>query len=264
MRTRTANQRPRRGLSFRQVWAALMENRDAQQKTDEQMKRTDEQMKRTDAKIQAVADAQQKTDEQIQAVADAQQKTDEQMKRTDAKIQAVADAQQETDEQMKRTDEQMKRTDERLGRLGKNVGGTNRSIGELTELIFAAKLWKKFPAYPYQFVNAVFNQSITNEKGEQLAEVDIVLLDGEYVMAVEIKRKLTMKHIKHHVRRIKLLLQYPFNYTAGKKHLGAVAACAVELGAIEYAHVQGFFVLELTGEAVALVPPPEGFNPRQW
>ncbi|MHC6204071.1 hypothetical protein ACYULU_12865 [Breznakiellaceae bacterium SP9] len=113
MRTRTANQHPRRGLSFRQVWAALMENRDAQQKTDEQMKRTD-------AKIQAVADA--------------QQKTDEQMKRTDAKIEETAVL--------------IQLLTEDVNRVTKNVGESNNSIGRLAEVLFAAGLWKKFSQYP--------------------------------------------------------------------------------------------------------------------
>ncbi|MHC6204763.1 hypothetical protein ACYULU_16420 [Breznakiellaceae bacterium SP9] len=148
MRTRTANQHPRRGLSFRQVWAALMENRDAQQKTD--------------AKIQAVADAQQKTDEQIN-------RTDEQMKRTDAKMESLT---------------------ENVNRVNKNVGGANNSIGRLTEVLFAAGLWKKFSQYPYQFKDMGYDIPIYDEKREKKTQIDIMLLNGEYVMAVEAKRVL--------------------------------------------------------------------------
>jgi hypothetical protein len=31
-----------------------------------------------------------------------------------------------------------------------------------------------------------------------------------------------------------------------------------------YAYKSGFFVLELAGESVHLVPPPEGFEPKKW
>ncbi|MHC6202347.1 hypothetical protein ACYULU_04040 [Breznakiellaceae bacterium SP9] len=215
MRTRTANQHPRRGLSFRQVWAALMENRDAQQKTD--------------AKIQAVADA--------------QQKTDEQMKRTDAKIESLT---------------------ENVNRVNKNVGGANNSIGRLTEVLFAAGLWKKFSQYPYQFKDMDYDVPIYDEKREKKTQIDIMLLNGEYVMAVEAKRVLKIGDIDEHLKRMERLIKYPLNYTAGKKHLGAMAAGTAEPGAIEYAHAQGFFVLELTGDSAALVTPPEGFKPRQW
>jgi hypothetical protein len=32
----------------------------------------------------------------------------------------------------------------------------------------------------------------------------------------------------------------------------------------DYAHKSGFFVLELAGESVNLLQPPEGFEPREW
>jgi hypothetical protein len=32
----------------------------------------------------------------------------------------------------------------------------------------------------------------------------------------------------------------------------------------DYAHTCGFFVLELAGESVDLIKPPEGFLPQQW
>jgi hypothetical protein len=31
-----------------------------------------------------------------------------------------------------------------------------------------------------------------------------------------------------------------------------------------YAYEAGFYVLELTGETVSLIPPPDGFKPGMW
>jgi hypothetical protein len=31
-----------------------------------------------------------------------------------------------------------------------------------------------------------------------------------------------------------------------------------------YAYESGFFVLELTGESIQLIRPPEGFTPKKW
>jgi hypothetical protein len=31
-----------------------------------------------------------------------------------------------------------------------------------------------------------------------------------------------------------------------------------------YAYESGFFVLELTGESVHLIPPPDRFEPKKW
>jgi hypothetical protein len=32
----------------------------------------------------------------------------------------------------------------------------------------------------------------------------------------------------------------------------------------EYTELNGFFVLELSGEDVRLLDPPEGFQPKEW
>jgi hypothetical protein len=46
--------------------------------------------------------------------------------------------------------------------------------------------------------------------------------------------------------------------------LGAMAGGIVDADVRRYAYENGFFVLELTGDTVELIPPPDGFVPRQW
>jgi hypothetical protein len=43
-----------------------------------------------------------------------------------------------------------------------------------------------------------------------------------------------------------------------------MAGGAVDPEVKNYAYECGFFVLELTGESVHLIPPPEGFEPKKW
>jgi hypothetical protein len=63
---------------------------------------------------------------------------------------------------------------------------------------------------------------------------------------------------------MELIRQYPPAETKGKKLLGAIAAGAVNPEVREYAEQNGFFVLELTGEDVRLLEPPQGFKPKEW
>jgi hypothetical protein len=49
-----------------------------------------------------------------------------------------------------------------------------------------------------------------------------------------------------------------------KRLLGAMAGGAVDPDVGAYAYECGFFVLELAGEAVQLMPPPAGFTPKEW
>ena len=51
---KTKTRKPRKGLTFEDVWAALMETRGHLEETDKQMKETDKRMKETDKKIGAL------------------------------------------------------------------------------------------------------------------------------------------------------------------------------------------------------------------
>jgi hypothetical protein len=84
-------------------------------------------------------------------------------------------------------------------------------------------------------------------------------------MAVEVKRELDDKRdIDDHLKRMELIRAYPPAEVENKQLLGAVAGGLVTPDIAKYAYDSGFYVLELTGENVSLIPPPEGFKPGTW
>jgi hypothetical protein len=84
-------------------------------------------------------------------------------------------------------------------------------------------------------------------------------------MAVEIKTWLEKTaHVDEHIKRMQLIRQYPPAEVKGKKLLGAIAGAVITPEAREYAEQNGFFLLELIGEDVRLLEPPEGFQPKEW
>jgi hypothetical protein len=230
-------QRIGEGLTFEKVWAALMENRDQIKETDRQMKETDLFLKEKFAE----------TDRQIK-------KTDRQMK--------------ETDRQMKATErflkERFAETDRIIKDLGKNVGGLNRSLGELIETLIAARLWEKFPQYG--FVRAYRRLPIHDETNRLRTDIDILLFNSDKVMAVEVKHELNKdRDVEEHLKRMELIRSYPpFMELGTKQLLGAMAGGVVNADTARYAYEAGFYVLELTGETVSLIPPPAGFEPGAW
>jgi len=88
--------------------------------------------------------------------------------------------------------------------------------------------------------------------------------NSEWVMAVEVKREPDEKDIEHHLKRMERIRKYPPAEVVGKKLLGAIAGGAVAPDVHEKAYQAGFFILELRGENVSLVPPPAGFTPTIW
>jgi len=152
---------------------------------------------------------------------------------------------------------------EKVDRVCGNVGGLNRSLGELIETLIAARLWDKFPEYDLK--RAYQRIPLFDEKNEIKTDIDILLVNTVMCMAVEVKRELDrMKDINEHIKRMQLTRQYPPELIGKKQLFGAMAGGVVDPDVRKYAYESGFFVLELTGESVHLIPPPEGFQPKEF
>jgi hypothetical protein len=193
------------------------------------------------------------------------------------RLERTSQTQAETAEQMKETDRQLKETKELIAnnaremealrktveRVTANVGGLNRSMGELIETFIAARLWEKFPAYNLK--RAYQRVPIFDENNRTMTDIDILLSNTDTVMAVEVKRQLDDKRdVDDHLKRMERIRKYPPAEVAGKKLVGAMAGGVVDDDTRRYAYESGFFVLELTGDTVQPIPPPDGFVPKQW
>ena len=205
--------------------------------------------------------------------------TDRIIKETARRQEETAKRQEETDRQMRETDrrmqetaKQMRKTDKKIDKLQANLGGLNNSMGDLVETLIGARLWEKFAAYPYNLQRAQPRVLVHGEKNRVITDIDILLSDGEWAMAVEVKRAIKDEResaeeedvVARHLRRMSEIRRYPPAETVGKKLLGAIAAGIIEPNTREKAHNAGFFVLELKGESVGLAPLPEGFEPKVW
>jgi hypothetical protein len=162
------------------------------------------------------------------------------------------------------TDKQLEKIIRQIEESNKNLGGLNRSMGELIETLIAARLWEKFSAYPYNLQRAYQRVNIYGENNRTLTDVDILLADSKWVMAVEVKREVDIDDIDRHIKRMELVRKYPPAEVKGKELLGAIAGGIVPPDVREQVYRAGFFVLELTGDSVALAPEPEGFTPKTW
>ncbi|MDR1377558.1 MAG: restriction endonuclease, SacI family [Synergistaceae bacterium] len=259
------------------VWLGLDRLERLQEETNRQIQETALQMKETDRQLR---ERMQETDrqlrERIQETALQMKETDRQLKETDRQLRErmqETDRQmketvlqmKETDRQMKETDRQMKETDLKIGKLSKNIGGLNNSFGALIENLISARLWEKFADYPYNLQRAYQRVKLYDENNRVRTDIDILLSDGTYAMAVEVKEKLDKESdVEHHMKRMELIKKYPPAEVKGKFLLGAMAGGEVDADVANFAHANGFFVLELAGEAVRLVSPPSDFTPRKW
>ncbi|GHV61377.1 hypothetical protein FACS1894195_1830 [Bacteroidia bacterium] len=98
-----------------------------------------------------------------------------------------------------------------------------------------------------------------------MTDIDILLSNGKYVMAVEVKNTLNrIEYVDDHVKRLEKIMRYPPAEVKGKKVMGAMACGVVVSEVRDYAFSKGLFVLELTGDAADLATPPANFTPQEW
>ena len=184
---------------------------------------------------------------------------------SDRKMQEYAEQQRkesakrekEFDRIMQETARQMKETDKKIGELG------NR-FGELAEHLVAPGIAERFNTLGYHF-DAVSpgGQKIQNEKGMVTAEIDILLENGDCIIAAEVKAKPNMQDIKDHVKRLGVLRKHRNSKNDMRTIFGAIAG-AVYRSEVKKATINaGFFVLEQSGDTMKM-DIPNGFVPREY
>jgi hypothetical protein len=222
------------------------------------MRETDRKMQETDRLIQENAHQMRETDRKMQ-------ETDRKMQETDRIIQEVAQQMRETDRKMQETDRiiqevarHIKATDEHIGKLGDR-------FGELAEHLVAPNIVQKFNALGFHFddISGV-RQVIKDEgSGRKIAEFDILLENGDSIVAVEVKSKPSRGDVKDHVRRLRIL-RFSRNKKNDKRKIYGALAGAIMTDTVKTAALkEGFYVITQTGDTVK-IDIPEGFAPKTW
>ncbi|MDR0706510.1 MAG: hypothetical protein LBF60_01355 [Treponema sp.] len=233
-----------KSLSFEKVWAMFAE-------TDRKM-------------AESRAEADRKMAETERKIAESRAETERRMAESRAEAERkMAESRAEAERGKTKLDRVMEETGRIVAELSKNVGGLNQSLGGLIETLIAARLWEKFPEYG--FVCSFQRVRIYDEAKRARTEIAILLSNTDKAMAVEVKRELNDKRdVDDHLKRMEIIRAYPPMMLVNKQLFGAVAGGVVSPNVARYAYETGFYVLELTGESVSLIPPPDGFKPGMW
>jgi hypothetical protein len=218
-------------LSFEKVWAAIME-------TEAQMRRSREE---TEAQMRR-----------------SREETEAQMKRS----------REELDQKFAETAAEIRKvnaeTAAEINNLAKNVGGINNSFGKWMEQMTAAQLWKKFDQFDFVFTKDSVNVKFRDKSGRIIAEVDIFLENGIYVMLVEVKFELTVGDVDKHLERVEKVRRCMDERGDKRTIVAAVAGSIVDEKVCEYAQSKGLYVLVPSGDSVAVANVPEGFTRKEW
>ena len=225
-----------KGITFEQVWAALMEDREqmkeSRKKFEQEMKEREQQREKD-----RIEHEQQREKDRIE----------HEQRREKDRI--------EREQQMKEHEQRMKAIDKRLGDF------TN-SFGEIVECMIAPNLQEKFNDFGYDFQEASTRHKVRDKKNDIRFEIDVFLQNGDTAMLVEIKADLTISDINRHIIRLEKMRKWA-DFRGDKRHfIGAVAGIVVEDDVREYALSQGFFLIEPSGENFNITPPHK--EPKKW
>ena len=123
---------------------------------------------------------------------------------------------QETALRQKETDRQMKETNKKIGELG------NR-FGELAEHLVVPGITEKFNELGFEFEQISQNIKIKDSAQKIIAEIDLLLENGDIVIAVEIKAKPDRIDIEDHIKRLELLRSRADKKNDKHRFQGAIA-----------------------------------------
>ena len=182
----------------------------------------------------------------------------------------LRESQQETDRLMRETDRKMQETDRKMQETAQvvretnqSIGGLNNSFGELTEHLVAPGIEEKFNALGYHFKDTAQNRKFKNKKENISVEIDILLENDDYSVAVEVKSKPRETDIDVFKRRLELLRKYKDSIQDSHKIHGAIAGAVFQKEVKKAVLEAGFYVIEQSGDTMK-INVPEGFKPKEW
>jgi hypothetical protein len=219
---------PQMGLTFEQVWAALMELRKEGEETDRRLRETERLLKERSAE----------TDRLLK---ERSAETDRLLKESGA----------EFDRRMRKSEKD----------FNKKFGHLDNRFGELAEHLVVPNIVKKFNALGYHFNDVSKERKFYREDGAIAAEFDILLENGESIVGVEVKSKPAERDIEEHIERLGFLRRRKDELGDKREIRGAIA------GAIMPEHVRratlgaGLYVIEQSGDTVRIEEPEKA---RGW
>ena len=197
--------------------------------------------------------AQQELREEIREVWNLFKDTDRRMKERDELI-------KETSEIVRETSEQVKETSRKVEQLNETVNALTGKWGKFVEGLVEQGAVRMFKERGIDVERASTRNRIRKNGTEM--EIDIILENEEYVVAIEVKSTLKVEDVNEHIEDLGRLREF-FPRFKNQKLIGAVAGIVMEEGADRYAYRRGLFVIGQTGETVKILNDDK-FRPKIW
>jgi len=159
--------------------------------------------------------------------------------------------------------EHMQKFEEKMENLSRRFGDLGNRLGDIVEYLVTTNLKEKFDKYGFCFRSTGLKIEIYDGK-KTITDIDVLLYDGDCIMAVEVKTRPTTDDVERHILRMEQIQQYPNNSTKGMKTFGAIACAVLNDDVKEAAFSAGFYVITQTDDNINIIPPPDNFVAKFW
>ncbi|MCL2117145.1 MAG: hypothetical protein FWH27_01835, partial [Planctomycetaceae bacterium] len=122
----------------------------------------------------------------------------------------------------------------------------------------------KFQAFGYEILQCGRNIKYEYKKIGIRGEIDLFLENGDIAILVEVKTSLETADVHRHMERLEEYRRCADARGDKRRFIGAVAGAVVQDDAMKFAHANGMYVIVQSGEAVEIVPVPQGFQAKEW
>ena len=190
-----------------------------------------------------------------------QRETDRQLKETDRQLKEDARRAQEDARRMQedtlRLKKEGEKTERRL-RRAENLFTTQ--WGKLMESLVRGDLIRLLKERGIE-VEGTARETEKARNGEHF-EIDIIAINGNELVAVEVKTTLRSEGVTHFLGKLERFLEWWPEFQ-GRKVYGAVAYLQSSDSVVKYAQRRGLFVIRATGNSASIVNPDD-FEPRSF
>jgi len=160
--------------------------------------------------------------------------------------------------------ESQRETDRIVQNVGKRMGYMDNRFGELAEHLVAPGIMEKFNKMGFNFTRCSKNVEIKDPNtGKINMEIDLLLENGDIVIAVEVKVKPNLKDIEEHIERMEKLRYDADKREDKRKYRGAIASPILTEDLHRNILRNGFYAIEQTGDTMK-INVPSGFVAREF
>ena len=178
-----------------------------------------------------------------------------------------------TERMMKKNSREMRQmsreTDQKIQDVAEQIRKTNQEVGSLTSriseiiesMVGGSNIVKQFQALNID-IHAHSRDKTFGKRGtDESGQIDVFLENGDLVVLIEVKTRLTDDDVREHIERMQ---KYRLYGNDKRRIIGAVAGGVVSDEVAKFAHRKGMYVIVQSGEAVEIISAPEGFKAKEW